>query len=388
MGTRALFRGCGGRHGVVMALPVERERKQRQRAEAAARRLETLNELAEVAVTARTPTKAANAVLAGLVSLMGLDDAGFVLWREEQPEPVVSVVFQASSGLSRLVADRETLPAETTSTDHGGGRTSIEVPATTDDLTGLLIVLGSQNDLEDPEAREFVAAVGNQLAARVENVMLLEQEQALLSTYVKLVTEAQEEERRRLARDLHDGPAQNLAVLVRGLEGQKGEDAGWVDGLHEKASKILGDLRRVARDQRPTLLDDLGIVAALEWLISDSEGPPDVEMGLVVTGEVQRLESETEVALCRIAQDALRNAQAYAAADRIEIMIRFGDDRIDMTITDDGRGFQAPRSPGEYLRSGRLGLMGMHERAQLVGGSLQIQSSPDTGTVVEVLIPT
>ncbi len=373
--------------GVMMAFPVESERKQRQRAEAAARRLEALNELAGVAVTARTPTQAATAVLNELVDLMDLDDAGFVLWREEQPEPVVSVVFQASSGLSQLVADRETLPAETTTTDHGGGHTSIEVPATTDDLTGLLIVLGRQNDLEDPEAREFVAAVGNQLAARVENVMLLEQEQAMLSTYVKLVTEAQEEERRRLARDLHDGPAQNLAVLVRGLEGQKGEDAGWVDGLHENASKILGDLRRVARDQRPTLLDDLGIVAALEWLISDNEGPPDVEMGLVVTGEVQRLESEAEVALYRIGQEALRNAQEHAGATRIEILINFDNAHTDLSVSDNGKGFQVPRSPGEYLRSGRLGLMGMHERAQLVGGSLQIESSLEDGTVVFVRIP-
>jgi signal transduction histidine kinase len=221
----------------------------------------------------------------------------------------------------------------------------------------------------------------------VENVMLLEQEQVMLSTYVKLVTEAQEEERRRLARDLHDGPAQNLAILVRSLEGHAGEESGWVDDLHESASGILGDLRRVARDQRPTLLDDLGIVAALEWLISDSEGLSDVAINLVVDGNARRLGPETEVVFYRIAQEALRNAQEHAGANRIEIRIRFGEDRIDMTISDNGKGFQVPRSPGEYLRSGRLGLMGMHERAQLVGGSLQIQSSFDTGTLVQVRIP-
>ena len=213
-----------------------------------------------------------------------------------------------------------------------------------------------------------------------------EQEQAMLSTYVKLVTETQEEERRRLARDLHDGPAQNLAILVRSLEGQRGEEAGWVDGLHENASTILGDLRRVARDQRPTLLDDLGVVPALEWLTTDSESFSDAEMSVTVKGESRRLGAETEVALYRIGQEALRNAQEHAGATRIEILINFDNAHTDLSVSDSGKGFQVPRSPGEYLRSGRLGLMGMHERAQLVGGSLQIQSGPDSGTAVGVRI--
>jgi signal transduction histidine kinase len=373
--------------GVVMAFPVESERKQRRRAEAAARRLEALNELAAVAVAARSPAQAAKAVLERLVDLMDLDDAGFVLWREDRSEPVISVCYQPDSELSRLVASRKAYRSQPTTIHHDGDLTSIDVPAVTDDLAGFLIVVGSRDDLEDAETGEFVAAVGNQLAARVENVMLLEQEQVMLSTYVKLVTEAQEEERRRLARDLHDGPAQNLAILVRSLEGHAGEESGWIDDLHENASGILGDLRRVARDQRPTLLDDLGIVAALEWLISDSEGLSDVAMSLVVDGKARRLGPETEVVFYRIAQEALRNAQEHAGAAGIEIMIRFGEDHTDMTISDDGEGFQVPRSPGEYLRSGRLGLMGMHERAQLVGGSLQIQSSFDTGTLVHVRIP-
>ena len=374
--------------GVLMAFPVESERKQRRRAEAAARRLQSLNELAEVAVTARTPTQAANAVVAEMVSLMDLDDAGFVLWRDEYPEPLVSVSHQSVSELSLLLADREESDGQATTTAREDGRTSIKVPASTDDLTGFLIALGSRENLEDSEVHEFVAAVGNQLAARVENVMLLEQEQIMLSTYVKLVTEAQEEERKRLARDLHDGPAQNLAILVRSLEAHSGEEPSSMGDLHQDASGILGDLRRVARDQRPTLLDDLGFVPALEWLISDSKGLADVATSLVVTGATQRLDSETEVACYRIAQEALRNAQEHSGATRIEININFGDDRIEMAIADNGKGFHVPRSPGDYLRSGRLGLMGMHERAQLVGGSLEIQSSPDTGTVVQVQMPT
>jgi signal transduction histidine kinase len=287
--------------------------------------------------------------------------------------------------MSQILADRDSLLP---TTDHDDARATLRVPASTDDLTGFLIVVGSQDNLGESEVREFVAVVGNQLAGRVENVMLLEQEQLMLSTYVKLVTEAQEEERRRLARDLHDGPAQNLAILVRSLEAHTGEESEWVNDLHENASGILEELRRVARDQRPTLLDDLGFVAALEWLISENEGRADIAMNLGVTGEIQRLGPETEVVFFRIAQEALHNAQEHGGATRIEILINFGDGHTDLTVTDNGDGFEAPRSPGEYLRSGRLGLMGMHERAQLVGGSLEILSNPDQGTVVRVQIPT
>ncbi len=373
--------------GVVMAFPVESERKQRRRAEAAARRLETLNELAEVAVSARTPTQAVTAVLGELVNLVAIEDAGFVLWREEHSGPVVSITHHPASELSDVISGRDDPHSEGKTAFHDGGRSSIKVPAASDDLAGFLIVLGGKDDLGDPEIHDFMAAVGNQLAARVENLMLLEQEQAMLSTYIKLVTEAQEEERRRLARDLHDGPAQNLAILVRNLEGHSGSESNWTNVLHESASEILGDLRRVARDQRPTLLDDLGVVAALEWLITDSESFSDAETNLVVRGESRRLGAETEVAFYRIGQEALRNAQEHAGATRIEVLISFEDDLTDLMVSDDGSGFPVPKSPGEYLRSGRLGLMGMHERAQLVGGSLQIQSSLEDGTVVFVRIP-
>ena len=133
---------------------------------------------------------------------------------------------------------------------------------------------------------------------------------------------------------------------MRSLEGQKGEETDWVGDLHENASGILGDLRRVARDQRPTLLDDLGIVAAFESLITDSESYSDAATSLVVEGDAERPGPETEVALYRIAQEALRNAQTHAGATRIEILIDFEDDHTDLTVSDNGKGFPVPRSPG------------------------------------------
>lgn len=367
--------------GVVMALPVERERAQRQRAEKMVQRLEALNELAHTA--GRTPVEATKLVLTKLVRLLGLRDAGFVVWRGDQPEPVVLVTHLGESDLPLEDQHRPGRPSSPGPlTDDG--QALIESPVTTGALAGYLIVKSTPDTGDDSEMPSFLSAVGNQLAQRLENLLLQEQEQAMLSGYVKLVTEAQEEERRRLARDLHDGPAQHLAILVRSLEGGAGSGAAGDKDLHESASTILGEVRRMARDQRPTLLDDLGIVPALEWLVSESGKESEVTITFEVHGDVARLEPETEVALYRVAQEALRNAEHHAAASTIGIGLRFEESQVALTITDDGKGFDVPPSPGGYVQHGRLGLMGMYERAQLVGGSLHIESNPGVGTVVSV----
>lgn len=369
--------------GVVMALPVERERVQRQRAEKMVQRLEALNELAHTA--ARTPVGATKLVLSELVSLLGLRDAGFVVWRGDKPDPVVLVTHLAVSDLPLQDRHRPGRPGSLTPST-GDGHALIESPVTAGALAGHLIVKSTPNTGDDPEMPSFLAAVGNQLAQRLENLLLQEQEQAMWSGYVKLVTEAQEEERRRLARDLHDGPAQHLAILVRSLEGDAEGGADGDKKLHESASAILGEVRRMARDQRPTLLDDLGIVPALEWLVNESGEDSEVTITLEVQGDLARLAPETEVALYRVAQEALRNAEHHAAASTIGLALRFEERQVELTITDDGRGFDVPLLPGGYVQEGRLGLMGMYERAQLVGGSLHIESNPGLGTVVSAKV--
>jgi signal transduction histidine kinase len=371
--------------GVAMALPVERERIQRKRAEAAVHRLEALNESAHLAMRARTPAQATNAVLAQLVTLLDLDDAGFILWRQDQPDPVVSATHRSPSDLApldQLHSETKEGPTPT----RIDGRTQLEATVTAGMLSGTLVVESRRSRLNALEVESFLSALGNQLAVRIENALLLEQEQAMWSTYVALVTKAQEEERRRLARELHDGPAQHLAILVRNLESHANSDPASDENLRESASGILDELRRVARDQRPTLLDDLGIVPALEWLIAETDKRSEISITLTVGGSAGRLEPETEVALYRIAQEAIRNAELHAQASEIDVKIRFDDSGVSLEISDNGTGFEVPISPGGYLRAGRLGLMGMNERAQLVGGSLDIRSSPEFGTVVTALV--
>ncbi|GBE25737.1 signal transduction histidine-protein kinase/phosphatase DegS [bacterium BMS3Bbin02] len=368
--------------GVVMALPVERERQERQRAEAAAKRLAILNELTAAALPERKPGEVAAAVLSRLVGLMEFEDAGVMLWRRDESVPVVALAQNRGSALSQLIEERIDPTATESPTATGTSLPLVEIAITTEGISGCLIVVTDRERSPDSIDAGFLTTVGHQLAVRIENVMLHVKEQTMLSTYVSLVTQAQEEERRRLARDLHDGPAQRLALLTRSLEGYAVPSGGTGRDLHQDASEILGDLRRVARDQRPTLLDDLGLVPALEWLVSELQGRTELDASLTVHGSTRRLSPETEVAFYRIAQEAMRNTERHAHATSLAITVSFSDDEVVLQVVDDGTGFSMPRSPGEYIPSKRLGLMGMHERAQLVGGSLDFRETPGGGTTV------
>jgi signal transduction histidine kinase len=368
--------------GVVMALPVERERQERRRAEAAAKRLAILNELTAVALPERTPTEVTGAVLSRLVGLMEFKDAGVILARPDVSDPIVALAHHEGSDVAAEIQSRLESSTDERTVQHDPAANLVEIAIATEGINGCLIVAPDDHQGSVAVNRGFLTTVGHQLAVRVENVMLHEQEQTMLSTYVSLVTQAQEDERKRVARDLHDGPAQRLAMLTRSLEGYVPPSSGSDRDLHKDASEILGELRRVARDQWPTLLDDLGLVPAVEWLVSELQGRTDLTAELTVNGKVRRLSPETEVAFYRIAQEAMRNTERHAHATSLAIAVTFNDDQIELRVVDDGSGFSMPQSPGEYIPSKRLGLMGMHERAQLVGGSLQFHETPGGGTTV------
>lgn len=370
--------------GVLLSVPVERERLQRRRAEAAASRLETINQVVlATTIPANTPADAVEPVLRRLVSRLDLKDAGVVLWRRGHRERVVGAT--ASGEIDLLSWDGSTPDSE--------GRPSIAVPSLwaqvtidTEHMMGYLVAAPDQNEIGDEE-NNLLVTIGHELAVRAENALLVQQEQEMLTTYVRLVTKAQEEERRRIARDLHDGTAQQLAILVRDLKRHALTAEDPAAPLHRNASEILEEVRRVARDQRPTLLDDLGLVAALEWLVDQARERSTAGVELTVFGSKRRLPVEVEVALYRIAQEALRNADRHADAELIEIAITFDEKDVEVSIRDDGAGFETPRSASDHVRAGRLGLMGMQERSQLIGGVLEIRSAPDKGTTVTVRVP-
>lgn len=367
--------------GVLLSIPVERERWQRTRAEAAAKRLHTINQVvAATAIPASTPVEAVKPALRRLARLLDLSDAGVVLWRRGDRDRVVEATASGEEDLLARISD-PTDDEDVAGVDAPTPSTRM-VTVDTEHMRGRL--LAEAQDGFSEEEDDLLVTIAYELVVRAENAMLVHQEQEMLTTYVRHVTKAQEEERRRLARDLHDGTAQQLAMLVRNLK-QRASEGRLAVTLHEQASEILEEVRRVARDQRPPLLDDLGLVAALEWLVDQARARSTARVELDVVGSVHRLPPEVEVALYRVVQEALRNAERHADPEMIRITMRF-DEELLLTVEDDGRGFDVPPVTGDHVRAGRLGLMGMQERSQLIGGELEIDSMPGAGTTITIRV--
>jgi len=224
-----------------------------------------------------------------------------------------------------------------------------------------------------------------------EDVTEERRERRLATRYAALVVQAEEDQRRRLARELHDEPLQLLMHLARRL-GSLGEapgipaaTAGGLAEAHQQALDAALRLRSLARELRPPTLDHLGLVAALSSLLADVEEEADMHTDLQVTGEAVRLAADVELGAFRITQEAVRNTLRHAGARRLQVSIRFGTDELGLTVADDGRGFTPEML--DDLAATHLGLLGMRERARLLGGHLQVRSAPGTGTVVHASVP-
>jgi signal transduction histidine kinase len=199
---------------------------------------------------------------------------------------------------------------------------------------------------------------------------------------------AQENERLRISRELHDDTVQSLAYLSNELDRLNRSDhlAQHVhDGLSEMravAESTLSGVRQFSRDLRPSILDDFGLVAAVEWLTEDFTERCSTVVRLEVSGTPRRLPSETELTLFRIVQEALRNVEKHAEASEVTVDVTFEEDSLRVSVQDNGRGLGSSPSMGDRVASGKLGLTGMYERAQLVGARLDLRSQPGEGTVV------
>jgi len=212
--------------------------------------------------------------------------------------------------------------------------------------------------------------------------------------YIKQVTKAQEDERLRISRELHDDTAQALATLSRGLDslstGEKELTKPVIKRLgklHEMADSALDGVRRFSQDLRPPILDDLGLVPALEWLITDLEKGYDMATKVDITGSRRRLSPEIELTVFRIAQEVLSNIRRHSQASSVEMSLDFGADALTLIISDNGEGFNIPDRTSDLALSGKLGIIGMRERARLIGGTLIVQSEKGTGTTVTLRIP-
>lgn len=250
---------------------------------------------------------------------------------------------------------------------------------------------------------ERTLAKGEELASQVEMALRLlkkdirEMAEAvgkLQQSYLLgiRVIEAQEEERKRVAREIHDGPAQSLANLVlrteiceKLLDRDPAAVREALGELREMIQESLRDVRRIIYNLRPMVLDDLGIASALRLYISDLQKQSEMPIELIISGEERKLPGSLEVAVFRIAQEALNNALKHSEAKNILVKLEFSPESINLLVIDDGKGFNweevREKTPCSY------GLIGMQERVEMLNGKISINTAPNRGTQILVMLP-
>lgn len=208
------------------------------------------------------------------------------------------------------------------------------------------------------------------------------------------VIKAQEEERRRLARDIHDGPAQLLnSVVLRINVCQKLFNTD-PERLYEELNQLkdlvrlsLQDVRKIIFDLRPMALDDLGLVPALRAFLKDYQARTGIETDFASFGNERRYDSAWEVAIFRLVQEALSNVYKHAGATRVWVKIETAGGReIRASVKDDGAGFD-PEKVMVTSAGAKFGLVGMRERCELLGGSMEVLSAPGNGTKLNFVFP-
>ncbi len=384
--------------GAFLAFRVERERDERVRAEAVSERLRLLNELAEVFDRSQVVPPVLQELADRLRRGLRLDFVWvrYTLAREDGGSLYVTSGDTRGLGAPEEIAATTSRALERVQADPTPWQASdgwLAVPLMTERRSlGALGAARASSALDDDE-RDVLISAAAQASVALENYELQRERREALTSYARQVTRAQEDERRRVARELHDGVTQALSGLCRGLDVLQAEHhdlenihADSVAELRTVAEQALVDLRRLTRDLRPTGLDDLGLIPALERLASELGERCGVTVTVTKKCEARALSSEQELGVFRIVQEALSNVEKHAHASRVEVRVECSDDLLRVTISDDGRGFETPPDPAAFARAGRYGLLGMQERAALHSGTLSVRSSPGGGTTVALEI--
>jgi signal transduction histidine kinase len=225
----------------------------------------------------------------------------------------------------------------------------------------------------------------------------VDEAQRSLHGYIGAITEAQEDERRRLARELHDDTLQALIALkqrvqlaqleLQAVSGEPPPESGELNEILILTEQTIENLRRLTRAMRPVYLEDLGLVPALEMLVRETSDGMGMSMEFHHAGVEIRLPASTELALYRMTQEACSNITRHAHAERASLSVEFSSNTVTLKVEDDGVGFNLPDNPAEYAAKGHFGLLGLKERAELIGASLSMISSPGKGTSLTVTLP-
>jgi signal transduction histidine kinase len=267
------------------------------------------------------------------------------------------------------------------------GTRRIVKPLQTLESRAAMLAWGDFKTIEEPVGGiEEIRQLQNELIHMARKVQAA---QSSLHGYIGAITAAQEEERRRLARELHDDTIQALIALKQraqlALLSQPTEsEAKSLQEIAALTEQTIENLRRLTRALRPIYLEDLGLVTALEMLASETGQALNIPVEFQRLGVEKRLDPTIELALYRMAQEAFSNIAHHAQASQASLKITFSSNGVAIQVTDNGKGFNIPKSPAEFAPGGHYGLLGLHERAELIGARLEINSAPGAGTRVNV----
>ena len=266
---------------------------------------------------------------------------------------------------------------------------------TTTGIVGLMNLVLPSGRLFSQRDLALLATVGGEVGLAIEKIQLLKQlqdKERLRSDLIKKLMSAYEDERRRIARELHDDTGQSLTALILNVEmlrtlAERAQPTlvEELDRLKSLAEATLEEVRKLIYDLRPTILDDLGLAAALRWYVHHQLEARGLAVDLKLELGDARLDPVVETAAFRIAQEALWNVVKHAAATRVEVALTLSNGRLRLRVRDNGRGFESRRRLDPL--TGGAGLDGMEERATLLGGVVRITSTPDAGTDVVAELP-
>ncbi len=282
--------------------------------------------------------------------------------------------------------------------DAEGLRGFASVPLRTKDkVLGVFNIASRGAQKFSPQDVRLLEGIAGQIATAIENARLhqeVQRKDEIRGELLRQILSIQEEERRRIARELHDETSQVLASLTANLEAAAGmlsTDSDAVKARLREAQAlsitVLDDVHRLIYQLRPSLLDDLGLVTAVRWLADNNLKPVGIKVNSRTVGRVKRLDPQLETTLFRVIQEAVSNIAKHANASNADINLHFRRGAIAVHIKDDGRGFDVEEAISSKERPRGLGLLGMKERVELVNGTLSIESRPGGGTEINIEIP-
>jgi PAS domain S-box-containing protein len=308
----------------------------------------------------------------------------------------------AQTGKAILVEDISK-DAHTTDLDliaAEGIRTLASVPLISKErVLGVINIASHETGKLSPEDVRLLDSIAAQIAIAIENAKLhqeVQRKEEIRGELLKDILSIQEEERRRIARELHDETSQVLASLVASLEVIADMLPDSVDRAKLTLRKaqalsvsILDEIHKLIYELRPTVLDDLGLVSAIRWLLDNNLTSIGITVNFKTVGRIRRLSSQLETTLFRVIQEAVNNISKHAQARNTHISLHFKKNTVKVRVRDNGTGFDVEEAVSSRDRPRGLGLIGMKERVEFVNGTFNIQSSLGSGgTEINIEIPT